>query len=473
MNRSLLVLTCVVVGCFAVVATSAVLTDGSDELGDDTGVFLSPADTPNGGQYAEIDDNGELFVSLDTVSGTATTIDDVFVIGYADEPGRAEPVEVSITYDDDVITIDRMDTGESVNATGDTVVLSPGETVTFGFVARADGPGTVVEEVTYSLDVPDDPDVDLDPGSEEPFYNVTIDNVTTPVIAGDDVVVNATVENRGTAADVQTVVLRDFAGEVVDETALALSPGENASLQFVWSTDADNVGTGDVTVASRNDTDYADGDRATVIVEATDPAVVAFDFGGPVLAWYVWLLVAAMLTVLTDYLVQTQLRGVVPLLQTPEETRKTRLRYAATRLAALWLVALVFALTVLVLLWLAGVTGWPLFAGVLLASIALGGVLGYFLRPDIQGEYVDVEGSGEGGGGSPTSGPGPDPSQSGAQSPEEPAVFGESGGSGADPVQQASDESTPQSDGGEPTSADSAPSGEEASTSTDEDARAE
>jgi len=94
--------------------------------------------------------------------------------------------------------------------------------------------------------------------------------------------------------------------------------------------------------------------------------------------------------VVVDYLTQTRVRGVVPLLETPRQTRLPRMRYVLLRLGLLWVTVLVVALVATTLLWGVGIQGLVAFLTVLVGSILLGAGLGYFLLPDIEGDYLPV-----------------------------------------------------------------------------------
>jgi hypothetical protein len=111
-------------------------------------------------------------------------------------------------------------------------------------------------------------------------------------------------------------------------------------------------------------------------------------FGSFLVPWYVWLLLAGTLTVATDYLIQTRVRGVVPLLETPPQVRGPRLRYALGRLGLLWITVLVVAFTATVVLWNVGLREWALFLPIFLGSIVVGAVLGTSRAPDIEGNYL-------------------------------------------------------------------------------------
>ena len=158
MRQTLLVVALLLVAAATVVATGAVPFDGpSDELdaANDSGVVLAPADTPNGDRYAELDDAGELNVTLLGVPGSTVRINDVFELGFEGRAASDLPANITIGYDRDNITILRMDTDEPVGS--ETISLEPDESITLGFEIGSDLPETdsFVEPVTYRSTVPD------------------------------------------------------------------------------------------------------------------------------------------------------------------------------------------------------------------------------------------------------------------------------------------------------------------------------
>ena len=268
--KKFLVAALILLACGAVVATGAVFDGGGDQLdpANETGIFLQPADTPNGERYAEIDENDELFVSLDVIRGTQTRIDDVFELGYAGREGSDDPAEVWVEHESDILTLLRMDTGEPIEREEDAVTLEAGESVLMGFIAESDQEvESVLEQVTYRTNVPDIKDEDPDPGLPPtptppepvptPFFDVTIDDVTSQVTPGDTVTVDATIENTGDATGTQPIVFDELGGVQIDETTLTLDPGESASLTFTWQTPEDAEGSTTLAVSSDDDTDTA------------------------------------------------------------------------------------------------------------------------------------------------------------------------------------------------------------------------
>ncbi|MFC3958871.1 S8 family serine peptidase [Halovivax cerinus] len=107
------------------------------------------------------------------------------------------------------------------------------------------------------------------PGQAE--FDVTIDGTNSPVAAGDELVVDVTVENLGDESGTQTIELADFDGTVVDSESVSLAAGDSTQLELGWSTTADDAGSGDVTVSSADH-----DDSAPVTIEADEPPEEGF-----------------------------------------------------------------------------------------------------------------------------------------------------------------------------------------------------
>ena len=112
-----------------------------------------------------------------------------------------------------------------------------------------------------------------------PYFSVTINEVTSPVVAGERVDVTATIENRGSAAGSQQVAL-EIGGEQRDATEVALSGGENTTVTLTWETAAGDSGSYEATVASDNDADTA----SVLVREAPRFAVEITETTAPITA---------------------------------------------------------------------------------------------------------------------------------------------------------------------------------------------
>jgi len=146
MKRLLLVALVVVAGGLAV---STVAYDGGDEIADD--VVVAPHDGPNG-EYAALDDDGELELTVtDTSPDARTALDDVFNITNTGESN----VRVWIEDDSDRVdfyTTDG-DARRSVEGSDDSRILGTNETVEVGLSVRSGAADeTLLEEITFSIE---------------------------------------------------------------------------------------------------------------------------------------------------------------------------------------------------------------------------------------------------------------------------------------------------------------------------------
>ncbi|WP_247730079.1 S8 family serine peptidase [Halovivax limisalsi] len=92
-------------------------------------------------------------------------------------------------------------------------------------------------------------------GEPEPAeFDVSIDGTNAPVTEGDELVVDATVENVGGESGDETIELADFDGAVVDSRSVSLEAGASTTVELTWNTDVGDAGSGEVTVSSENDT---------------------------------------------------------------------------------------------------------------------------------------------------------------------------------------------------------------------------
>ena len=147
-HRSLF-LALLVVGAFAIATTTGAFTTGDEAV---RGVYLDPADTANGEQYAEIGPDGQLRVEISNLNpDSRTVVDDVFVLG-------TDLAEASVWIEDDRSAVDfyRMDTGASVEDETDPVTLTDGESVRIGFAVESGTPGIVMESITLRGAIPDE-----------------------------------------------------------------------------------------------------------------------------------------------------------------------------------------------------------------------------------------------------------------------------------------------------------------------------
>jgi hypothetical protein len=131
----------------AVVATGA-FTSGDEAV---RGVYLDPADTPNGDQYAEITADGEFRVDISNLNPHSTSVvDDVFVIGTDHDEAR-----VWIEDDEPRVDFYRMADRASVEASNDPVVVTDDDPVLVGLEVASGNKGVVMESITLHATIPD------------------------------------------------------------------------------------------------------------------------------------------------------------------------------------------------------------------------------------------------------------------------------------------------------------------------------
>ena len=148
---------------------------------------------------------------------------------------------------------------------------TPGDVADIEFVAEESAFYDPNEEVSTGLESGSITVSDLD------GFEVDITSTTEPVIAGEPLAVEATVENTADSEDTQSVSLLDFDGTQVDSETVTLEGGESTTTDLTWNTEAGDAGTGDITVES-------DDDSATTsveILEAPDVHVSMSDEQAP------------------------------------------------------------------------------------------------------------------------------------------------------------------------------------------------
>ncbi|WP_247730077.1 S8 family serine peptidase [Halovivax limisalsi] len=105
-----------------------------------------------------------------------------------------------------------------------------------------------------------------EPGVAE--FDVEVAGTNSPVTEGEDLVVDATVENVGDASGEQTVELADLGGMTADSASVSLEANESTSIQLTWSTKPGDAGSGEVTVSS---SDHGDSVPVEIQSDESDP----------------------------------------------------------------------------------------------------------------------------------------------------------------------------------------------------------
>ncbi|WP_049922019.1 CARDB domain-containing protein [Halopiger djelfimassiliensis] len=217
---------------FALAVPTAAVTIGEEAERDD--VVIEPTSE----RYASVDADGQLRLDLDALNDRAVTAaDDVFTITVTDDAVAA----VWIDHGDDGVTF--YERGAPDDEITDTTPLEPdaGETIPVGVAvdthAVADTAETFTVHVEYGTG-DGDPERPSEPGQRTggagPGVSITqtgIDVSRQPIDAGENVTVNATYENAGTATGRTTAVLT-VDGVVVDQRTITLEPGETRTVSF-------------------------------------------------------------------------------------------------------------------------------------------------------------------------------------------------------------------------------------------------
>ncbi|MFB6233364.1 MAG: right-handed parallel beta-helix repeat-containing protein [Haloarculaceae archaeon] len=131
--------------------------------------------------------------------------------------------------------------------------LSGGETATFNFTWATSSGDAATDNVTVaSNNDTDRKNVTVDAPA---YFDVTITETNEPVVEGETLRVNGTVNNTGTLQAQRTVNFTDFSGTEVDSASFDLAGGEQGTFNFTWNTQSGDGGTDSVTVASPDEND--------------------------------------------------------------------------------------------------------------------------------------------------------------------------------------------------------------------------
>jgi hypothetical protein len=427
MNRALVVLAVLVVLLGGGVATTGSFTDG-DEVATDSGVYLSPADSENADRYVAYDGAGELRLRFGSVPPDArTTVDDLFLVGFAGYEGDDSATTVEIDTDAEGVTLYRMDTGERV--TGGEITLEPEASVTLGATVPPTV-GSYTESVRFTVDVPED-DTGSDPGDGTgggtggpsdsgddgggpsdsgngdggpddsgdgdggPDDSGNGDGGPDDSGDGDGTGGNDGGTGSGSGGDSAGDGDSGTGSDGGDDGTGDDGTGDDGTSGSGSGTDGGDSGTGGDADSGADGADAgsdgADGDSdagdgtddgeadgtANDVSDSAEGDPTAEPAGGQFeLLPVEWSLFAGFLAGLSNYLVQTRIRDVVPALKTERSERRARLRSILVREAVITLA--VIALTVLVasVLSSAGVTGTPQLVATLAFSAVVGGVSG-------------------------------------------------------------------------------------------------
>jgi acyl-CoA hydrolase len=138
----------------------------------------------------------------------------------------------------------------------------------------ADGDAGDYTATVASADDEDTTDVAV---QEPAAFTVDITDTNSPVVEGETLAVDATVENTGGTTATQDVSL-SVAGDQRDRTSVSLDPGATAAVSLEWGTDEGDAGDYAATVESADDDDSAD----VAVEEPTAFTVEITDTNAPV-----------------------------------------------------------------------------------------------------------------------------------------------------------------------------------------------
>jgi len=158
--------------------------------------------------------------------------------------------------------------GQERNSTA--VTLSGGETRTM--TLTWDTSGGDAGEYTATVESNDDTASTGVTVNVPSILSVSVDSTNAPVLEGEPLSVDATVENTGEESKTQTVALT-VGGQQRNSTEVTLAGGESTTLTFEWATSEGDAGEYTATVAS-------DDDDASAAVEVQVPPNLAVSLDG-------------------------------------------------------------------------------------------------------------------------------------------------------------------------------------------------
>ena len=139
------------------------------------------------------------------------------------------------------------------------ISLDPGSSETFEVEWQTTDSDVGTHDVTFESDDEQDTAVIEVTDGPVPNFDVEITGTNSPVKIGEQVSVDATITNKGNAADTQSITATAGFTSETDSATASLDPGEKIDLSFTFdTTDDDTPGFYTVEVASENDSDQAE-----------------------------------------------------------------------------------------------------------------------------------------------------------------------------------------------------------------------
>ncbi|WP_170831039.1 S8 family serine peptidase [Natronobacterium texcoconense] len=278
--------------------TSDPVTEGENL---DVNVTVENLGTDDGEQTIELEDFGgekvdEENVSLDTGDETNITLT------WETEEGDAGVDDITVTSDNDSVSagveIEQVATGTlsdlNIAEKSDNATIVEGDDENISVVVENVGDEAGEFDVTLEInesDIEEESSIDeLEPDENETItfeavtgnlsdgsydvdvsteddtvegyltvqeltddFQIEISDTHDPVTEGENLDVDATVENVGTDDGEQTIELEDFGGENVDEETVSLDTGDETNITLTWETEEGDAGADDITVTSDDD----------------------------------------------------------------------------------------------------------------------------------------------------------------------------------------------------------------------------
>jgi hypothetical protein len=142
--------------------------------------------------------------------------------------------------------------GVVVDSTNETLDGGQSTKVTLRWVTDGNDTGTHTATVE-SKDNSDQTDMTVDKPPEA-MFEVTINSTNSPILEGETLTVNATVQNRGNVTDNRTIVL-SIGSINRDTTTVTLNPTESETIRFEWMTAEGDIGNYTATASGVDNTD--------------------------------------------------------------------------------------------------------------------------------------------------------------------------------------------------------------------------
>ncbi|ELY27098.1 hypothetical protein C500_14710 [Natrialba magadii ATCC 43099] len=209
-------------------------------------------------------------VTIDETSSPVTEGEELEVGATIENTGDlADEQDIKLSINDsemDVTTVD-LDGNETEEVT---LIWETEKSEAGDYVANISS-NNDLDMANVSVGEKPDPPTPTPPTPDPAFFDVTVDNTTSPVTEGEKLLVNATIENTGDRSDKQDINLT-INGNEVNVTSIELDSDESEKVTLTWETEKSNTGEYVVTVSTKDNTDMEN-----VTVNAIKPAFFTVD----------------------------------------------------------------------------------------------------------------------------------------------------------------------------------------------------